>query len=199
MKKLIPLVAHVGCPSVLYSGCYPTPVLLCLEGYYSLAHQAIPVSAVTLTPASRLARCYFLVISLRCNNDILCDWEARFRTTYVCRGLFGGSQLLNTSRPTLLRQSLIYWGSLKFTTNPIFVRDNLVTSMGAGKLGVLTVEGDTHRRQVRLVRHALFNQPLTGLRLHQRIPVSHHLIRYVRVERNVVCTQELLLPFQISI
>jgi len=34
-----------------------------------------------------------------------------------------------------------------FTTNPNFVRDNLVTSMGAGDLGVLTVEfGDTHRR-----------------------------------------------------
>ncbi|KAG1749348.1 cytochrome P450 [Suillus lakei] len=71
------------------------------------------------------------------NNGLLADWKARYGTTYAYRGFFGGSRLMTTDLTAIAH---------------ILVRDNLA-SMGAGEL-VLTVEGNTHKRQRRILAPA---------------------------------------------
>ncbi|EIW81246.1 cytochrome P450 [Coniophora puteana RWD-64-598 SS2] len=76
------------------------------------------------------------------NTGLLADWEATYGQVYAYKGFFGGSRLMVTDLNAL---SYIL-GEPDLYQKPRFVRDNLA-AMGAGHEGLLTVEGDTHRRQ----------------------------------------------------
>ncbi|OBZ71424.1 hypothetical protein A0H81_08617 [Grifola frondosa] len=80
------------------------------------------------------------------NNDLVARWEALYGSTFVYRGFIGGCRLMTTD-PTavgyIMSRAYDY-------PKPDFVRDSLA-SMAAGKEGLLTVEGEDHRRQVRAI------------------------------------------------
>lgn len=78
------------------------------------------------------------------NTGLLYDWDATYGSTYAYKGFFGGSRLLTTDL-TALAHILSHSDTYQ---KPDFVRDNL-GAMGAGDEGLLTTEGDVHKRQVR--------------------------------------------------
>lgn len=80
------------------------------------------------------------------NNDLVARWEADYGSTFVYRGFVGGCRLMTTD-PTAVAHIL---GHAYDYPKPDFVRDSLAT-MAAGHAGLLTVEGEDHRRQVRAV------------------------------------------------
>lgn len=77
------------------------------------------------------------------NTGLLYDWNATYGSTYAYKGFLGGSRLLTTDLTAIthiLSRSDTY-------QKPDFVRESL-TAMGAGNEGLLTTEGEAHRRQV---------------------------------------------------
>ena len=83
------------------------------------------------------------------NTGLLYDWDAAYGSTYAYKGFFGGSRLLTTDL-TAVTHILVHSDTYQ---KPDFVRDNLA-AMGAGSEGVLTTEGDVHKRQVSRVPFA---------------------------------------------
>lgn len=80
------------------------------------------------------------------NNALLARWGAAYGCAYVYRGFLGGCRLLTTD-PVAVAHVL---GNAYAYPKPDFVRDSLA-SMAAGHDGLLTVEGEDHRRQVRFL------------------------------------------------
>lgn len=78
------------------------------------------------------------------NTYILAKWRALYGPTFVYRGFLGGYRLITTD-PVAVAHIL---GRAYDYPKPDFVRDSLA-SMAAGHHGLLTVEGEDHRRQVR--------------------------------------------------
>jgi hypothetical protein len=78
------------------------------------------------------------------NSNILFSWINTYGSTFVYRGFLGGARLL-TVDPVAIRYILAH--AYDFP-KPSFVRDSLA-AMAAGHQGLLTVEGEDHRRQVR--------------------------------------------------
>lgn len=80
------------------------------------------------------------------NNDLIARWEQAYGSTFVYKGFVGGCRLMTTDPVAIayiLRNAYDY-------PKPDFVRESLAT-MAAGHHGLLVVEGDEHRRQVRSV------------------------------------------------
>src|SRR5216684_3732009 len=77
------------------------------------------------------------------NNDIIGTWTKQFGNTFSYRGFFSGHRLLTTD-PTALSYILAH--AYDFP-KPKFITDALA-EMGAGHDGLLTAQGDIHRRQV---------------------------------------------------
>ncbi|KIJ14924.1 hypothetical protein PAXINDRAFT_78289 [Paxillus involutus ATCC 200175] len=76
------------------------------------------------------------------NTGLLYDWDATYGSTYAYKGFLGGSRLMTTDITAvthILSHSYAY-------QKPDFVRDSLAT-MGTGYAGLLTTEGDVHRKQ----------------------------------------------------
>ncbi|KDR82630.1 hypothetical protein GALMADRAFT_220617 [Galerina marginata CBS 339.88] len=76
------------------------------------------------------------------NNNLIANWVTAYGNTFVYRGFIGGCRLMTTD-PVAVAHIL---GNAYHYPKPDFVRDSLA-SMAAGHDGLLTVEGDDHRRQ----------------------------------------------------
>lgn len=77
------------------------------------------------------------------NNNLVARWTASYGHTFVYRGFVGGYRLMTTDP---LAVSHILGHAYDFP-KPDFIRDALA-EMAAGHDGLLTVEGNDHRRQV---------------------------------------------------
>ncbi|KAH9922636.1 cytochrome P450 [Fomitopsis serialis] len=78
------------------------------------------------------------------NTNLIARWQEQHGSTFVYRGFMGGVRLMTTD-PVAVAHIL---GRGYDYPKPDFVRDNL-SNMAAGEHGLLTVEGEDHRRQVR--------------------------------------------------
>jgi hypothetical protein len=83
------------------------------------------------------------------NNNLIAKWENQFGSTFVYRGFIGGCRLMTTD-PIAIAHIL---GQAYDYPKPDFIRDTLAT-MATGHDGLLTVEGEHHRRQVFAVHYA---------------------------------------------
>ncbi|KAJ6584658.1 cytochrome P450 [Mycena capillaripes] len=83
------------------------------------------------------------------NNNLIAEWEAAYGSTFVYRGFIGGCRLMTTD-PVAVAHIL---GNAYDYPKPDFVRDSLAT-MAAGHDGLLTVEGDAHKRQRKILTPA---------------------------------------------
>ncbi|KZT09092.1 cytochrome P450 [Laetiporus sulphureus 93-53] len=92
------------------------------------------------------------------NNDLIARWEEQYGSTFVYRGFMGGRRLMTTD-PLAVGHIM---GRGYDYPKPDFVRDNLA-SMAVGKEGLLTVEGEDHRRQRRILTQAFTSSHIKTL------------------------------------
>src|SRR5882757_3587550 len=91
------------------------------------------------------------------NNDISHTWTEQYGHTFAYRGFINGHRLFTTD-PTALSYIL---GHAYDFPKPKFITDALA-EMGAGHDGLLTAQGDVHRRQVCLLPSRLpLHRPLS--------------------------------------
>ncbi|KAF7297700.1 Cytochrome P450 [Mycena kentingensis (nom. inval.)] len=83
------------------------------------------------------------------NNNLVAEWEAAYGASFVYRGFVGGCRLMTTD-PVAVAHIL---GNAYDYPKPDFVRESLAT-MAAGMDGLLTVEGEQHRRQRKILAPA---------------------------------------------
>jgi hypothetical protein len=95
------------------------------------------------------------------NNNLILEWTKSYGHTFVYRGFIGGCRLMTTDLDAV-RHIL---GHAYDYPKPDFIRDSLAT-MSAGHDGLLTVEGEDHRRQVS--RKYIILQILALIKLFQR-------------------------------
>lgn len=81
------------------------------------------------------------------NTNLIARWVAQYGSTFVYHGFGGGCRLI-TVDPVAIAYIL---GNAYDYPKPDFVRDSLA-SMGAGHDGLVAVEGEQHRKQVRRTR-----------------------------------------------
>lgn len=98
------------------------------------------------------------------NTGILNTWASQFPNgTFVYKGFVGGCRLMTTDPVAvgyILKNGYAY-------PKPDFVRDSLAT-MAAGHEGLLTSEGEMHKKQVRSVPHLLRSNPSSILARRER-------------------------------
>lgn len=92
------------------------------------------------------------------NTNLIARWEAEHGSTFVYRGFIGGYRLMTTD---LVAVAHIMGRAYEYP-KPDFVTDNLA-SMAGGHQGLLTVDGEDHKRQVSL--HS-------ACRLHKRLTLA---------------------------
>ncbi|KAF5382545.1 hypothetical protein D9615_002825 [Tricholomella constricta] len=92
------------------------------------------------------------------NTNLIATWQDTYGPTFVYRGFIGGPRLMTTD-PVALAHVLAH--AYQYP-KPDFVRDSLA-SMAAGHDGLLTVEGDQHRRQRRILGPAFSKLHLASL------------------------------------
>jgi len=92
------------------------------------------------------------------NNNLVAEWEAAYGSTFVYRGFIGGCRLMTTD-PVAVAHIL---GNAYEYPKPDFVRDSLAT-MAAGHDGLLTVEGDAHKRQRKILTPAFSSSHIKSL------------------------------------
>ncbi|KAF8895305.1 cytochrome P450 [Infundibulicybe gibba] len=83
------------------------------------------------------------------NTNLLHTWEQKYGPAFVYRGFVGGCRLMLTD-PVAVAHILTHAYDYP---KPDFVRDSLAT-MAAGHDGLLTVEGDVHRKQRKILSPA---------------------------------------------
>lgn len=83
------------------------------------------------------------------NNNLVARWENQFGSTFVYRGFVGGHRLMTTD-PAAVSHIM---GRAYAYPKPEFVRDSLA-SMASSREGLLTVEGEVHRRQRKILNPA---------------------------------------------
>ena len=98
------------------------------------------------------------------NSDIIHTWTEQYGHTFTYRGFINGPRLFTTD-PTALSYIL---GHAYDFPKPKFITDALA-EMGAGHDGLLTAQGEVHRRQVCLVSSQLI-APLS----HSDLPAPNH-------------------------
>jgi hypothetical protein len=106
------------------------------------------------------------------NNNLIADWEAAYGPTFVYKGFIGGCRLMTTD-PAAVAHIL---GNAYDYPKPDFIRDSLAT-MIVGHDGLLTVEGDVHRRQVRRATPKIVY--IVNVVLAQDPGLSHSQIRII--------------------
>lgn len=79
------------------------------------------------------------------NNHLVQNWEAQYGPTFVYKGFIGGCRLMTSDLVAIAH----IFGHAYDYPKPDFIRDTLA-QMAAGHGGLLTVEGETHKRQVRV-------------------------------------------------
>ncbi|KAF9463000.1 cytochrome P450 [Collybia nuda] len=92
------------------------------------------------------------------NNNLLARWERQYGHSFVYRGFIGGCRLMTTD-PVAVAHILAHAYDYP---KPDFVRDSLAT-MVAGHDGLLTVEGDHHRRQRKILSPAFTSTHIKSL------------------------------------
>ncbi|KAJ7505563.1 cytochrome P450 [Mycena galericulata] len=92
------------------------------------------------------------------NNNLVAEWESAYGSTFVYRGFIGGCRLMTTD-PVAVAHIL---GNAYDYPKPDFVRDSLAT-MVAGHDGLLTVEGDAHKRQRKILTLAFSSSQIKSL------------------------------------
>ncbi|KAF8967104.1 cytochrome P450 [Flammula alnicola] len=92
------------------------------------------------------------------NNNLIANWVKRYGNSFVYRGFIGGCRLMTTD-PVAVAHIL---GSAYDYPKPDFVRDSLA-SMAAGHDGLLTVEGEDHRRQRKILTPAFSTSHIKSL------------------------------------
>ncbi|KAH8114681.1 cytochrome P450 [Phellopilus nigrolimitatus] len=83
------------------------------------------------------------------NNNLIASWEEEHGSAFIYHGLFGGCRLMITD-PRAIAYVL---GNAYDYPKPDFVRDSLA-SMAAGHDGLLTSEGEQHKRQRKIITPA---------------------------------------------
>ncbi|CCM00620.1 uncharacterized protein FIBRA_02656 [Fibroporia radiculosa] len=76
------------------------------------------------------------------NNDLVAQWEKQYGSTFVYRGFMRGSRLMTTD-PVAVGYIM---GKAYDYPKPDFIKETLA-KMASGPEGLLTVDGDDHRRQ----------------------------------------------------
>lgn len=92
------------------------------------------------------------------NTGLVARWEHQFGHSFVYRGFIGGCRLMTTD-PVAVAHILAHAYDYP---KPDFVRDSLAT-MAAGHDGLLTVEGEHHRRQRRILAPAFTSTHIKSL------------------------------------
>ncbi|TFY81336.1 hypothetical protein EWM64_g2676 [Hericium alpestre] len=92
------------------------------------------------------------------NNVIISQWTALYGRTLVYRGFLGGRRLLTTDPAAL---AWILGHAYEFP-KPEFVRESLA-AMAAGHEGLVVVEGETHRRQRKIMNQAFTTPHIKSL------------------------------------
>lgn len=92
------------------------------------------------------------------NTGLLARWEAEHGSTLIYRGFIGGQRLLTTDARAVAH----ILGHPDDFPKPDFVRATLA-SMAAGHEGLIVVEGEDHRRQVRVPLCSHFGEMLIGV------------------------------------
>ncbi|KAJ7202836.1 cytochrome P450 [Mycena pura] len=92
------------------------------------------------------------------NTNLVAQWEAAYGASFVYRGFVGGCRLMTTD-PAAVAHVL---GNAYDYPKPDFVRDSLAT-MAAGHDGLLTVEGDQHKRQRKILTPAFSSSHIKSL------------------------------------
>ncbi|KZP19241.1 cytochrome P450 [Athelia psychrophila] len=92
------------------------------------------------------------------NTGLFARWTATHGPSFCYRGFLGGSRLITTD-PRAIAHIL---GHAYEYPKPDFVRDSLAT-MAAGEEGLLTVEGETHRRQRKIIAPAFGRRHVRSL------------------------------------
>lgn len=92
------------------------------------------------------------------NTGLLSRWTAAYGPSFCYRGFLGGSRLITTD-PRAIAHIL---GNAYAYPKPDFIRDSLAT-MAAGHEGLLTVEGEDHRRQRKVVGPAFGRRHVRSL------------------------------------
>lgn len=104
-----------------------------------------PLARLPSPPSPSLLLGNLAAIADQENNDVMTNWTRIYGSTFTYRGFIGGRRLLTTD-PLALNHIL---GHAYEYPKPEFVRASL-SAMVAGEGGLLTVEGEVHRRQVRV-------------------------------------------------
>ena len=91
------------------------------------------------------------------NNGLVARWTSAYGSTFVYRGFLCGRRLMTTDP---LAVNHIMSRGYDYP-KPDFVRDSLA-SMAAGYEGLLTAEGEMHRKQVSFVSASHLFAPLTS-------------------------------------
>lgn len=128
-------------------GLFIVGILLCVAGTFLIHLMRQAVSPLCRLPGPPSPS--FFMGNLREmhdaeNTNLYANWEKTYGSTFVYRGFVGGCRLMTTDPVAvthILSRGYDY-------PKPDFVREALA-SMAAGHDGLITVEGDDHRRQVR--------------------------------------------------
>ncbi|VDB85604.1 unnamed protein product [Peniophora sp. CBMAI 1063] len=108
-----------------------------------------PLARLPSPPSPSLLLGNLAAIADQENNDVMTSWTRIYGSTFTYRGFIGGRRLLTTD-PLALNHIL---GHAYEYPKPEFVRASL-SAMVAGEGGLLTVEGEVHRRQRKVLNQA---------------------------------------------
>ncbi|KZV68786.1 cytochrome P450 [Peniophora sp. CONT] len=122
-----------------------------------------PLARLPSPPSPSLLLGNLAAIADQENNDVMTNWTRIYGSTFTYRGFIGGRRLLTTD-PLALNHIL---GHAYEYPKPEFVRASL-SAMVAGEGGLLTVEGEVHRRQRKVL-----NQAFTVASIKSLYPLFH--------------------------
>jgi hypothetical protein len=80
------------------------------------------------------------------NNNLVQQWVQKYGNTFVYKGFFGGCRLMTIDLAAVAH----IFGHAYDYPKPDFIRDSLA-QMAAGHGGLLTVEGEVHKRQRKIL------------------------------------------------
>ena len=130
-------------------------ILYCLRPLFSiiLARFCSPLRLLQSPPSPSLFLGNLAQLADQENNDVVHSWIEQYGQTFAYRGFFSGHRLLTTD-PTALSYIL---GHAYDFPKPTFITEALA-EMGAGHDGLLTAQGDIHKRQVCLFLVELYRR-----------------------------------------
>ncbi|KAF8501170.1 cytochrome P450 [Russula emetica] len=126
-------------------------ILYCLRPLFSIivARFCSPLRLLASPPTPSLFLGNLAQLADQENNDVVHTWTEQYGQTFAYRGFFNCHRLLTTD-PTALSYIL---GHAYDFPKPKFITEALA-EMGAGHDGLLTAQGDIHKRQRRIMNQA---------------------------------------------